>query len=431
MSETPNLAMIPSGYKSGTLYSVVPNVTKGDFSFARVSEASRINKEGLIDNLKDGTPRLTWELSAQGNPSNCPSFIVEDEAENLIPNSEDFTDASWSTSNVDANTNQLTAPDGTLSGNTLTISGSGIRYASDNTTLVATDDSFISCFAKAGNTGWFALGLLDVFCPTTDEAIGTFDLRNGVIGGVTNSVNVTPELFIEKYPNGWFRCILKLPNTSSSGSWSARVYCSAQSETDITGAIGDTAIVWGAQVEVNDYCSTYIASSGGTQVRETETCESAGDTTILPSVSGVLYAEIKAHFDDTSATTQSISVSDTTASNFVFIGFSATSNDIWAKIQVGGATQASLHFVTTDRTEYQKIAILWKEDQVELWVNGEKRDEDLSALTFPPDTIEDCSFDLDAVAGYEFYGYCKDLRVYDVNAISGIEITALLTEITS
>ena len=431
MSETPDLAMIPSGYKEDVLYSAIPNVTKGDFDFARVSEASRINKEGLIEELKDDTPRITWELSDAGKPSNCPSLILENEVENLIPNSEDFTQASWTHTGIDAVANVYTAPDGTFTANTLTLNSSGQRYAYDNVTLVAGEDAFFSCFAKASNTGWFALALTDFAGPTTDEAIGTFDLINGVVGSTTLSVNVTPELFIEKYPNGWYRCILKLPNASSSGSWSARVYASCQGSTILSGAIGDNAIVWGAQVEVNNYLSTYIASSGGTTTRSAETCQDAGDTTILHSQAGVLYAEIKDHFDDTSAHVRSISVSDQTANNFVFIGFDATSNRIWGKVQVGGATQANLYYTTIDRTEYQKIAILWKENQVELWVNGEKRAEDLVASSFPADTLSACDFDLQAFANYEFYGYCKDLRVYNVFTMSATEITALLTEITS
>ena len=46
---TPSLAMIPSGYKDGTLYSVLPNNAGGDFNVTRGSLATRVNKNGLIE----------------------------------------------------------------------------------------------------------------------------------------------------------------------------------------------------------------------------------------------------------------------------------------------------------------------------------------------------------------------------------------------
>jgi len=46
---TPSLAMIPSGYKDGKLYSVLPNNAGGDFDVTRGSLATRVNESGLIE----------------------------------------------------------------------------------------------------------------------------------------------------------------------------------------------------------------------------------------------------------------------------------------------------------------------------------------------------------------------------------------------
>ncbi len=47
-----SLIQIPSGYKSGTLYSIKPNSADGDFDFSRSSSATRVNAEGLIETAK-------------------------------------------------------------------------------------------------------------------------------------------------------------------------------------------------------------------------------------------------------------------------------------------------------------------------------------------------------------------------------------------
>jgi len=59
-----SLVQIPSGYKSGTLYSIKPNSADGDFTFSRSSSATRVNSEGLIEVAK---VLGTTELVTNGN----------------------------------------------------------------------------------------------------------------------------------------------------------------------------------------------------------------------------------------------------------------------------------------------------------------------------------------------------------------------------
>ena len=42
---------VPSGYKAGTAYGVLPNVANADLDFVRGSTATRINADGLIETM--------------------------------------------------------------------------------------------------------------------------------------------------------------------------------------------------------------------------------------------------------------------------------------------------------------------------------------------------------------------------------------------
>jgi hypothetical protein len=85
----PKLAMIPSGYKDGKVYSVLPSNGDGDFTFSRGSNATRVNKDGLIETMpletsdtelvtngsfagvSNGTDVITLpQWSAYGSPTN-------------------------------------------------------------------------------------------------------------------------------------------------------------------------------------------------------------------------------------------------------------------------------------------------------------------------------------------------------------------------
>ena len=53
---TPSLVMIPSGYKSEKVYSVIPSNGDGDFTFTREGasgqpNSTRVNKDGLIEEV--------------------------------------------------------------------------------------------------------------------------------------------------------------------------------------------------------------------------------------------------------------------------------------------------------------------------------------------------------------------------------------------
>ena len=51
---------VPSGYKAGTAYGVLPNVAAADLDFVRSTTATRINADGLIETMGANVPRLDY-----------------------------------------------------------------------------------------------------------------------------------------------------------------------------------------------------------------------------------------------------------------------------------------------------------------------------------------------------------------------------------
>ena len=82
MPSTPTIAMIPSGYKEGIVFSVLPVNGAGDLDFERDSEATRINPLGVVETMADNVPRLDYENFL------CPALLLEPERTNFIKNSE-------------------------------------------------------------------------------------------------------------------------------------------------------------------------------------------------------------------------------------------------------------------------------------------------------------------------------------------------------
>ena len=74
---TPSIAMIPSGYKATKVYSVLPTNGDGDFTFDRNNAGTRVNKDGLIEQVATDVPRLDY------SDGSCPSLLLEPASVNL------------------------------------------------------------------------------------------------------------------------------------------------------------------------------------------------------------------------------------------------------------------------------------------------------------------------------------------------------------
>ena len=99
--QKPKLALIPSGYKNGEVYSILPNDGSGDFTFARNSGGTRLNKQGLIEQMQtygsqllnnsDFTSTSDWTVNNTGSAAS----VIENGYLH-INTSSDYTEATQS-----------------------------------------------------------------------------------------------------------------------------------------------------------------------------------------------------------------------------------------------------------------------------------------------------------------------------------------------
>ena len=186
---------------------------------------------------------------------------------------------------------------------------------------------------------------------------------------------------------------------------------------------GDTFItdiyIWGAQAEALSHSTSYIPTlTGSTETRATETATGAGSADLINSTEGVLYAEIAALADDGTFRVISINSGDNT--NIVKLGYRTTSNAIYYEVRSGDVSQSFQIYTTTDVKEFHKVALLYKENDFKLFVDGVNVLSDTSGIT--PIGLNNLSFTLYSSASY--YGKCKALAVFD-EALTDAELIEL------
>jgi hypothetical protein len=213
--------LVPSLYKTSVVYAERPLDANGQLTFTRASEATRVGPDGYVEKVRT----------------------------NLILQSQTFNNASWTPVSTTVTANAETAPDGTLTAETMTIVDSNSRITQSISLGAGTYT--ISCFVKTTST-------------TTAG-----DLRFAPVVDASNS-------------NSFF---------TATSDWQrySFTFTAATSVTSIairgaaSGFVGTIAI-WGFQAEVSDFGATdYIPT--------TTTAVSVGPVSNLPRLDYPINAD--------------------------------------------------------------------------------------------------------------------------------------------
>lgn len=193
-------------------------------------------------------------------------YLAELASTNLILQSQTFG-TTWTQSRVTVSSDALAAPDGTMTMDGLVAdSANNSHQISQNATLTAATYT-TSVFAKKGNRDW-----LVIFENTLGNGIA-FNLATGAVGNrFAASANVTGA--IEAFGNGIYRCSITFTGTAALRSqqfFPSTGDLSANGSNAALVFIGDGATVstyvWGAQVELGAFPTSYIATTGSTATR--------------------------------------------------------------------------------------------------------------------------------------------------------------------
>ena len=407
----PKLALIPAAQGS-KLFSVLPSSGVGDFDFTRSGEATRINSQGLIETVGNGVSRLNYPM-IDGKVVGCPHHILEPQRTNLVTYSEDFSNAYWSKSRASVVLNSTISPDGSLNASKLvedTTSGGHILYKNNITTGAGINT--LSVKVKANGRNWVLL-----YDSEQGEAV-YFDIKNGVAGTIVG----TPDAYsIKKLPNGWYDISL---TTTATLRVDFQIYTAESDGNNAYLGDGVSGIyVWGAQLEQGSYPTSYIPTNGTTVTRSAETATGSGDAATFNDSEGVLMAEISALSDEGGI--RAISLNNGSAQNRISIRYNSTSNQIQYQYTVGGSVQANILANVVDVKTPHKIAVKYKLNDFELFIDGISRGTDLVGSIMPSGTLTNLDFNGSGSIDY-FYGKIKQLQYFNT-ALTDQELKALTT----
>ncbi len=378
------------------------------FSFERDSIATRVNKEGLIEVVGKDIPRIDYTDSADG------VLLLENSSTNLFEYSEDFSNSYWDKIGSSV-TSGFISPDGTANAFKLVESTSNGTHKIQRSNFPINVLRTLTVFAKKGENERIFLSDSNKFARTVGVI---FNLSSGILEyNQDASIYINPK--IEKYPNDWYRCSVSFNNNTGL---SVPSFGNASFETNEYQGDGASGIyIYGAQLEVGSYPTSYIPTNGSTVTRVAETCTGSGDAATFNDSEGVFMVEASKINDD--GVNTNITISDSTNNNRILIGIGYQSK-IGVNIIVGNSSQASYEEVSYPVDDFNKIAFSYKLNEFKLFVNGLNIYTDTSGLVFPSGTLNELNFGDGAGVGSKFYGNTKQIQYFD-SALTDAELETL------
>ena len=341
------------------------------FDFSRASSGTIVNKEGLIETVGNGLPRIDFADSEDG------ALKLEPQSTNLLPYSSDFSQWSKIGSSL---TSGFASPSGDLSASKITFSTSSLARVDDTSSVSGNSNTFTA-------TVWLK----------SDTPIKVrLDLYQLAIADNLEEVNVTTE---------WQRFSITATASSSSNNMGLAIF------NETVGGAKDLYI-WGAQLEQQSYATLYIPTDGAIATRLADVCGGSGNASTFNSTEGVLYAEVSRLHGSLSQSTIRISKS---GSEFLGFSFRADGN-IWA-IVVNGGYEVLMQFIPPNFYDTYKIALKYKSNDSAFFVNGVKVDSNTTSLL--------SLTELNNLSYSSFYGKTKALAVFPI--LTDAELQSLTT----
>jgi hypothetical protein len=345
------------------------------FSFSRDTSGTVVNKDGLIETVGSGEPRIDFKDNTKG------ALKLEPQRTNLITYSEDFTQ--W-TNTRSSDSNGFVSPTGGTNATKLisdnTASSSHI-IKSSNFTLLSGQKYTYSVFVKANQLNYVRLMF-------TDGAVSKylsvfFNLTDGTIGTTSDGGSATLDSSnIENFGNGWFRCSVS-GDLDTITTAHARIYL-AEADNDFTiDGDGVSGIyIYGAQFEQGSYATSYIPTSGQAN-GVTRVADSSSQTPpdgVIGQTEGTVFLDFI--YNNNAANTRIFSI---TGNSWISNGSIRLEKSgihfKWNWVNNGGASGSltSTSFMVVGQR--YKMAITYNSTSASLFIYGVK--EDTSSVTTP------------------------------------------------
>lgn len=297
-------------------------VTRGSSGFARA-------QSGLLVSYGNNVPRFEYDFN-----NNAQGLLIEPAATNLALQSQTLDNASWIKANANVTANTDTAPDGTVTMDTITEDGAlAVHGVLAGITVSAGGTYTLSAYVKAsGRTFAYLYGT------NVDQYGAIFNLSTGAMGDILAGTGSVTDKGIIAYGNGvyriWVSGVMNGSGTVLNFVAGPAISLSNPAGYNYTGDGVSAVKMWGLQVEAGAAPTSYIPTVAAQASRSADVITRTVGTEFNPLAGTTITTY------DTSLVTSSPTVwaVDDGTNNNNIQGYHSSST-LYALINTGGGSQ--------------------------------------------------------------------------------------------
>jgi hypothetical protein len=392
------------------------------FDFSRASKATVVNKDGLIEEVGSGQPRIDYKDDSKG------ALLLEPSRSNVITYSEDFSNAIWTNTlaAISVNPTADLSPDGTLTGNEFNEgTSSGRRAIFEDLSVTANQINTLSVFVKKGTSNYLRLVIAEngdasdwtaVQVNLSNNSLSTNDGSNNSFTDISSSISSVDY-------NGYYRLQIsaKHPTATSlrllfcTSNGVAIAPSNSYARPDYTGT-NKTVFVWGCQLETNSsYATSYIPTSGSAVTRLVDSCTNGGaGTNIFSNTSAVWFIDFSRFVYDSSIRTKAMTLENSSGVEQIRFHFDQPAKTVRFRDALNSYSTIGGYISTLDNTR-KKVALKIDGTTLSAFSDGVKIGSDYTRPN---------GFDIDTMDLYWGGANIFDIKFYNT-ALTDVELIAL------
>jgi hypothetical protein len=283
---------------------LIDNVSGNNLiTYSRASSGTFIGTNGLIQTAASGVPRFTHDPITKESLGLLP----EEARTNFCLRSEQFDDAVWEKYQANITANATTAPDGTITADSLieNTASADFHFTTQAISIVPNRIHTATVYAKANTRSAIRFGFVN-----SSYAIGAFAHFNVSTGVISNqqaiSGSTDAAYAIEAVGAGWYRCSVTclIDSSSTIGKIFVTLINLSAPDNLVYDGDGTSGIyLWGAQLERSlsirtdvprpSSATSYIPTTGAAATRAAEVINISGSnfTSWYNQLEGTVFAE--------------------------------------------------------------------------------------------------------------------------------------------
>lgn len=183
-----------------------------------------------------------------------------------------------------------------------------------------------------------------------------------------------------------------------------------------------TGTVTKGQLEQQSYATSHIPTLGALSTRLQDLATDSGNSTLINSTEGVLYAEIAALADD--GANKAISINNGSLTDYLFFRY-RFNNQFQIIFRSGNNNIVNQAFNLSNNLDFNKIAFSYKLNEFKTFVNGLQIGSTITSGVVFGTTVNSLDFD-EFNGSNKFFGKVKAVAVFK-EVLTDAELTSLTT----